>query len=116
MRIRAAQDRTVQHARQADVVDKCALAADEPRVFLARDRDELAVPGEVRGLGHGADPAADRPASDDSASLAHSTDRTMFSYPVHRQIWPDIASRISGSVGCGLRFSSQRAVSIMPGV
>jgi len=40
----------------------------------------------------------------------------MFSYPVQRQTWPDIASRTSASVGSGLWSSSQRAVIIMPGV
>jgi hypothetical protein len=40
----------------------------------------------------------------------------MFSYPVHRQTWPDIASRTSSSVGSGLLSSSHRAVIIMPGV
>ena len=39
----------------------------------------------------------------------------MFSYPVHRQTWPDIASRTSSAVGSGLLSSSQRAVIIMPG-
>ncbi len=40
----------------------------------------------------------------------------MFSYPVHRQTWPEIASRTSASVGSGLASSSQRAVIIIPGV
>jgi hypothetical protein len=40
----------------------------------------------------------------------------MFSYPVQRQTWPEMASRTSASVGSGLRSSSQRAVIIMPGV
>ncbi len=40
----------------------------------------------------------------------------MFSYPVQRQIWPEMASRISASEGSGLWSSSQRAVIIMPGV
>jgi hypothetical protein len=35
---------------------------------------------------------------------------------VHRQTWPDIASRTSVAVGSGLWSSSQRAVIIMPGV
>ena len=35
---------------------------------------------------------------------------------MQRQIWPEIASRISASSGSGLRSSSQRAVIIMPGV
>jgi hypothetical protein len=43
-------------------------------------------------------------------------DLTMFSYPVHRQTWPDMASRTSASVGSGLRSSSQRAVISIPGV
>jgi hypothetical protein len=47
---------------------------------------------------------------------AHSTDLTMFSYPVHRQTWPEIASRTSSGVGSGLLSSSHRAVIIMPGV
>jgi hypothetical protein len=40
----------------------------------------------------------------------------MFSYPVQRQTWPDIASRTSAGDGSGLLSSSQRAVMIMPGV
>ena len=40
----------------------------------------------------------------------------MFSYPVHRQTWPDIASRTSVAEGSGLWSRSQRAVIIMPGV
>jgi hypothetical protein len=40
----------------------------------------------------------------------------MFSYPVQRHTWPDIASRTSSCVGSGLLSSSQRAVIIMPGV
>jgi hypothetical protein len=40
----------------------------------------------------------------------------MFSYPVQRQTWPDIASRTSAGVGSGLLSSSHRAVIIMPGV
>jgi hypothetical protein len=47
---------------------------------------------------------------------ARSTDLTMFSYPVHRQTWPDIASRTSAAVGSGLLSSSHRAVIIMAGV
>jgi hypothetical protein len=47
---------------------------------------------------------------------AQSTDLTMFSYPVQRQSWPDIASRTSSSVGSGWWSSSHRAVIIMPGV
>ena len=40
----------------------------------------------------------------------------MFSYPVQRQTWPEIASRTSASDGSGLLSSSHRAVIIMPGV
>ena len=40
----------------------------------------------------------------------------MFSYPVHRQICPDSASRICSGDGSGLWSSSHRAVIIMPGV
>ena len=40
----------------------------------------------------------------------------MFSYPVQRQICPEMASRISASDGSGFWSSSQRAVIIMPGV
>ena len=40
----------------------------------------------------------------------------MFSYPVQRQTWPEMASRTSASLGSGLLSSSQRAVIIMPGV
>jgi len=57
---------------------------------------------------------ASRPAS--SCLAARSTDLTMFSYPVHRQTWPDIASRTSSAVGPELLSSSQRAVISMPGV
>jgi len=51
-----------------------------------------------------------------SCLAAHSTDLTMFSYPVHRHVWPEIASRTSCCVGSGLWSSSHRAVIIMPGV
>ena len=40
----------------------------------------------------------------------------MFSYPVHRQICPEMASRIVASSGSGSWSSSHRAVIIMPGV
>lgn len=40
----------------------------------------------------------------------------MVAYPVQRQICPEIASRISGSEGSGLRSRRARAVIIMPGV
>src|SRR6478609_6276836 len=40
----------------------------------------------------------------------------MFSYPVHRQIWPEIACRIVASSGSGLWSSRCRAVIIIPGV
>ncbi len=56
------------------------------------------------------------PAAPLSSLAARSTDLTMFSYPVQRQAWPEIASRTSASVGSGLLSSSHRAVIIMPGV
>ena len=40
----------------------------------------------------------------------------MFSYPVHRQTCPEMASLTSAGDGSGLWSSSQRAVMIMPGV
>ncbi len=69
VRVRTAQDRPVQHAWQPQVVDERALAADEARVFLARDRP-------VRRVVLAAHPAASASAS---AWLAHCTDLTMFS-------------------------------------
>ena len=38
MRVRAAHDVEVQHARELHVVDEIPAAADEPGVFLALDR------------------------------------------------------------------------------
>ena len=81
VRERAAQDRAVQHAGPRDVVDERALAPDEPGVLLARDRPV--------SVAHRRRPA--------SCLAAHSTDLTMFSYPVQRQTWPEIASRTSAS-------------------
>ena len=51
-----------------------------------------------------------------SCSAAQRTARTMFEYPVQRQIAPEIAVRISSSVGSGFASSSARAVMIIPGV
>src|SRR5262245_58497086 len=98
MRERAAQDRAVQHARQRDVVDERPLPPDEPRVLLARERPVSVVHAPA------------------SCFAAHSTDLTMFSYPVHRQTWPEMASRTSAAVGSGWLSSSHRAVIIIPGV
>src|SRR6202012_4678299 len=61
-------------------------------------------------------PCSAPPPAAESCLAAHSTDLTMFSYPVHRQTCPDIASRTSASVGSGLLSSNHRAVIIMPGV
>ena len=51
-----------------------------------------------------------------SCSAAHWTAATMFLYPVQRQIAPEIAVRISASVGCGFSSSSARLVISIPGV
>src|SRR5581483_3281106 len=41
---------------------------------------------------------------------------TMFTYPVHRQMLPEIAHRTSSSEGVGFLSSNALATSIMPGV
>ena len=51
-----------------------------------------------------------------SYSAAQRTALTMFLYPVQRQMAPEIAVRISWSVGSGFSSSSARAVINMPGV
>ena len=51
-----------------------------------------------------------------SCSAAHSIAATMFLYPVQRQMAPEIAVRISCSVGFGFSSSSARAVMSIPGV
>src|SRR6185312_7088313 len=109
----AAQDSPVQHARQGDVVDERPLAPDESSVLFAGDRSVGCVKYNAccffLVFAHDWSSPA-------SCLAAQRTERTMFSYPVHRQIWPERASRMASSLGSGLRFSSQRAVSIMPGV
>ena len=73
--VRAADDVEPEHARQDDVLDVLALAADEPRVFLALDRmahapdfrgglrlqlgGHQATPSVVSAATTGADSAAD---------------------------------------------------------
>jgi len=95
VRQRAAQDGAVQHARQRDVVDEGALAAQEPGILLA---PQAAVSGAhdasrplagEAGRGEAVSPPSRRSAggsggsppraSTASCSLAHRTDRTMFS-------------------------------------
>ncbi len=53
MRVRAAQHRAVQHARQHEVVDVVALAAEEASVLLAHPAPEANV-RLVCGDGHDA--------------------------------------------------------------
>src|SRR5262249_2642968 len=51
-----------------------------------------------------------------AAPAASLTDSMIFTYPVHRQRFPDKAVRISLSVGVGLRRRSASAAIIIPGV
>jgi hypothetical protein len=41
---------------------------------------------------------------------------SLFMYPVHRQRLPEMAWRMSSSVGCGFRSSKADEVIIIPGV
>ena len=79
VRVRAAQDRAVQHAGQVDVVDVAALAADEADVLLAEhaaEADRVAGgAGGNCGIGHDAAPSV----SLLSLSAAHCTAWTMLS-------------------------------------
>jgi hypothetical protein len=112
--IRAAEQRAVDHARQLDVVQVVALAADEARVLLAlqaAEADGSLGRGVLNG-GHAQLPC--RAAA--SWSAAHRTAATMFLYPVQRQMPPEIAVRISWSVGSGFSSSSARVVISIPGV
>ena len=108
VRVRAAHDVHVQHPGQLDVVDVVALAADEARVFLAlhgvtHAADFCIGPGSV----HGAPPIF---------WAACWTAFTILRYPVQRHRLPEIAWRISCSLG--LRFCSSSALHVMsmPGV
>ena len=118
--VRRTQDRQVQHAAQIDVVDVVAAAPDEARVLLAEHPAVAArlliVVGLIVGRWRTGLCSGHAFASSFACWAAHCTDRTIVVYPVHRQICPEMASRISSSVGSGLRSSSARAVIIMPGV
>jgi hypothetical protein len=84
VRVRAAQHRPVQHAGQLHVVHVGALAADEPLVLLAQPPAETRR-GPVRGGGHTRGSfASSGPVW--PCFAAQRTERTIFSYPVHRQI------------------------------
>ena len=118
VRERASQQRSVHHARELDVVEVGALAADEARVLLALQTAEA-----DRALGSGArevldvDGHAQTPClAAASCSAAQRTALTMFLYPVQRQMAPEIATRISCSVGFGFSSRSARAVISIPGV
>src|SRR6185436_658967 len=88
----APHDVEVEHARELDVVHVGALAADEARVFLALDG--MPHPSDLgRCLGRHQEPPWA------IAVAACWTALTMFTYPVHRQRLPEMAWRISSSVG-----------------
>ena len=117
VRVRAAQHGAVDHSRQPDVIEVGALAADEARVFLALQTTEA-----DRTLGLGTRKVFDHCHAHASCfaaasySAAQRTALTMFLYPVQRQMAPEIAVRISWSVGSGFSSSRARAVINMPGV
>ena len=85
------------HARQPDVVQVGALAADEARVLLALEPAEAdrALGGRAGKVLDGGHAHASLFAVAASCSAAQRTALTMFLYPVQRQIAPEIAIRIS---------------------
>src|SRR5690625_5769142 len=50
-----------------------------------------------------------------SCAAAHWMLLTMAAYPVHPQIWPEIASRMVAALGSGARSRRARAVVTIPG-
>src|SRR5215470_203396 len=91
----AADDIEIQHARQLDIIHVSALFSDKTRVFLA-----------LHGVPHAAD--FRRCSERHHASLcrifsaAYWTALTILTYPVQRHRLPEIAQRISSSLGAGL--------------
>src|SRR5207253_1496022 len=106
--VRAADDVEIEHAGQLDVVHVRAPAANEARVFLALERvAHSSDVGRRAGL-HQAPPC--------SAAAACWTALTMFTYPVQRQRLPEIARRMSSSLGFGCFSRKATLVISMPGV
>src|SRR5262249_12159574 len=117
VRVGTAQHRAVDHPRQADVVEVGALAADEALVLLALEAAEADRALGLRARKVLSDGHAQTPClAAASCSAAHWIAATMFLYPVQRQIPPEMAVRISRSVGFGFSSRRARAVISIPGV
>ena len=107
MGVVAAAKRDMQHAVAFDVGDEVARAREQPRILLARHaRADVPGPDERCVAGH----------SEPLLSAAARMARTMCSYPVQRQMFPEIPSRISSSAARGYLRNRSVAVISMPGV
>src|SRR5919108_677728 len=116
--VRRTDELDVARAVPLHVVEEDALALDEPLVLLARhvlaDEPRLGLPllDDERPLGGDRRLCHSLTSWPDAARIA----RTMFTYPVQRQMLPWMARRISSSLGRGFRSTSALALISIPGV
>src|SRR5262249_8519742 len=103
--------------------DVGAAAPDESRILFAQHptvpaRLLVVVDHVVGGRRARFESCHDPTSAADSLACraAHWIERTIVVYPVHRQIWPEMASRMVSSSGSGFLSSRARAVIIIPGV
>src|SRR5699024_5608575 len=115
----------MKHAGQLDVVNVVAHASDQARILFAKHpamTHRLFIiiceaDGRFCGDTHtGLLESSTSAVAGVSCAAAHWMLLTMVSYPVHRQIWPEIASRMVSALGSGSRSRSALAVIIIPGV
>src|SRR4051812_22137836 len=98
IRLLASHHDRMQHPGKLEVVDEAGATAEEARILEARHR-----------LPDGAHVFA-------RASAVARIASTMPRYPVHRQIFPEIAARTSSGVGRGFSCRNTCAVVRKPGV
>src|SRR5699024_10248101 len=108
----------MKHAGQLDVVNVVAHASDQARILFAKHpamTHRLFIiiceaDGRFCGDTHtGLLESSTSAVAGVSCAAAHWMLLTMVSYPVHRQIWPEIASRMVSALGSGSRSKIGRA-------
>src|SRR5689334_231133 len=118
MSVGTAHNVAIKHSWQLHIIDIIALPTDVTSIFLTLI--SFTEPMYMRSFArHYAPPspeATGRCFAPCSFSAAYSMALTIFTYPVQRQRLPEIPTRISCSVGVGLRCSSATPAIIMPGV
>src|SRR5262245_16384744 len=110
MGVGAADDFQVEHVGQHYVVNVGPLAAQEARVFLSLDRMAHAADFGGRSRRRHFSPPSR------SFAAAYWYALTMLTYPVHRHRLPEMACRISSSVGLELLLRKAYPAISMPGV